>query len=170
MKPGGSTWSRKRRRRSDHHGHRRARFQADAQALQPHSYGSEALCSGGHCHGATGHGRIRPDRAGRGVPTRVPTWLQNGSKRTSKRQAAAKNANTPAANNAERQCSEIPTNTQHFDVGYPQKSPQSGISEDHRRVRRGRKSKILFGSSGRTRTYNPSVNSRLEASECLYFQ
>jgi hypothetical protein len=42
--------------------------------------------------------------------------------------------------------------------GYPQESPQSGISEDHRGVRRGRKSKILFGSSGRTRTYNPSVN------------
>ncbi len=29
---------------------------------------------------------------------------------------------------------------------------------------------IFIGSSGRTRTYNPSVNSRLEASECLYFQ
>ena len=58
-------------------------------------------------------------------------------------------------------CSETPTNSQCFDVEYPQKSPQSADSEVHRGVRRGRKSKNLFGSSGRTRTYNPSVNSRM---------
>ena len=104
-----------------------------------------------------------------GYPQQSPHGLQNGSKRTGKRQAAAKKANTPAANNAERQCSEIPTNTQHFDVGYPQKSPQSGISEDHRGVRRGRKSKILIGSSGRTRTYNPSVNSPSVMPSALVF-
>jgi integrase len=96
-----------------------------------------------------------------GYPQKSPHGLQNGSNRTGKKQAAANNANTPTANNAENLYSESPTNTQDFDVGYPQKSPQSGISEDHRGVKRGRKSKILFGSSGRTRTYNPSVNSRM---------
>jgi hypothetical protein len=94
-----------------------------------------------------------------GYPQKSPQELQNGSKRAGKKRAAAKNENTPAANNAENLYSESPTNAQHFDVEYPQKSPQSGISEDHRGVKRGRKSKILFGSSGRTRTYNPSVNS-----------
>jgi integrase len=93
-----------------------------------------------------------------GYPQESPHRLQNGRKQAGKKKAAAKNENIPAANNAENLYSETPTNTQHFDVGYPQKSPQSGISEDHRGVKRGRKSKILFGSSGRTRTYNPSVN------------
>ena len=50
---------------------------------------------------------------------------------------------------------------QDIEAGYPQKSPQSGISEGHRGVYRRRKSKNLIGSSGRTRTYNPSVNSRM---------
>ena len=54
--------------------------------------------------------------------------------------------------------SELPTVRQHFDVEYPQKSPQSANSEGHRGVSRSRKSKNLIGSSGRTRTYNPSVN------------
>ena len=44
---------------------------------------------------------------------------------------------------------------------YPQKSPQSDIFEGHRGVGRGRKSLKRIGSSGRTRTYNPSVNSRM---------
>jgi len=96
-----------------------------------------------------------------GYPQKSPHRLQNGSRQAGKMRAAAKNENIPAANNAENLYSESPTNTQHFDVGYPQKSPQLGISEDHRGVKRGRKSKILFGSSGRTRTYNPSVNSRM---------
>ena len=96
-----------------------------------------------------------------GYPQKSPHGLQNGSRQAGKKRAAAKNENIPAANSAEILYSESPTNTQHFDVGYPQKSPQSGISEDHRGVKRGRKSKILFGSSGRTRTYNPSVNSRM---------
>jgi len=58
-------------------------------------------------------------------------------------------------------CSESPATAQHFDVEYPQKSPQSFISEVHRGAVRNRKSKKIFGSSGRTRTYNPSVNSRM---------
>jgi len=96
-----------------------------------------------------------------GYPQKSPHGLQNGSKRAAKKRVAAKSENTPAADNTEILYSESPTNTQHFDVGYPQKSPQSGNSEICREGRRGRKSKILFGSSGRTRTYNPSVNSRI---------
>ena len=56
---------------------------------------------------------------------------------------------------------EPPTISQHFEGEYPQKSPQSVISEVHRGVVRNRKSKKIIGSSGRTRTYNPSVNSRM---------
>jgi integrase len=67
-----------------------------------------------------------------GYPQESPHGLQNESKRAGKKRAAAKNEITPAAKNAENLCSETPTNTQHFDVGYPQKSPQSGISEDIR--------------------------------------
>ena len=96
-----------------------------------------------------------------GYPQKSPHGLQNMGKPTDKKRAKAKTGNAHAANKADLPCSESPTNTQGFDVGYPQKSPQSGISEDHRGVRRGRKSKILIGSSGRTRTYNPSVNSRM---------
>jgi integrase len=104
-----------------------------------------------------------------GYPQKSPHGLKNGSKPIDRKRTAAKNENTPTANNAENLYSETPTNTQHFDVGYPQKSPQSGISEDHRGVKRGRKSKILFGSSGRTRTYNPSVNSPSVMPSALVF-
>jgi len=96
-----------------------------------------------------------------GCPQKSPQWLQNGRNGTGREQAEAKDENALAAGDAGEHCSEMPTNTQHFDVEYPQKSPQSGISEDHRGVRKARKSKILIGSSGRTRTYNPSVNSRM---------
>ena len=63
--------------------------------------------------------------------------------------------------NGPQQRAESPAVAQGFEGAYPQKSPQSGISEDHRGVYRRRKSKKLIGSSGRTRTYNPSVNSRM---------
>ena len=58
-------------------------------------------------------------------------------------------------------CPESPTISQHFEGEYPQKSPQSVVSEVHRGMVRSRKSKKIIGSSGRTRTYNPSVNSRM---------
>jgi hypothetical protein len=58
-------------------------------------------------------------------------------------------------------CSESPETTHDFEGVYPQKSPQSVVSEVHRGVVRNRKSKKIIGSSGRTRTYNPSVNSRM---------
>ena len=51
--------------------------------------------------------------------------------------------------------------TQHFEEESPQKSLQSCNFEGHRGTGRGRKLLKRFGSSGRTRTYNPSVNSRL---------
>ena len=66
-----------------------------------------------------------------------------------------------AGKNAIEQCSASLVNTQAFEAGYPQKSPQLGVLEDHRGVYRSRKSLKRFGSSGRTRTYNPSVNSRM---------
>jgi integrase len=59
------------------------------------------------------------------------------------------------------QKAESPTNKQHFDVGYPQKSPQSEFSRGCQGVRKACKSMKIIGSSGRTRTYNPSVNSRM---------
>jgi integrase len=51
--------------------------------------------------------------------------------------------------------------TQHFEGEYPQKSPQLANHAVHRGLRRAGKSKKIIGSSGRTRTYNPSVNSRM---------
>jgi hypothetical protein len=98
-----------------------------------------------------------------GYPQESPHGLQNEGKPTDRKRTTAKTGDVHAANEADLPCSESPTNTQGFDVGYPQKSQQSGISEVHRGVRRGGKSKILIGSSGRTRTYNPSVNSCREA-------
>jgi integrase len=66
-----------------------------------------------------------------------------------------------ATKSAEGDCSELPGFKQHFAGGYPQKSPQSAAFEGHRSVYRKRKSLKRNGSSGRTRTYNPSVNSRM---------
>jgi len=103
---------------------------------------------------------VKTDTVGQaeGSPQKSPHGLQNGSNRSHEERAKAKNENIRIAEIAESNCSESPANTQHFDVEYPQKSPQSVISEEHRRVGRRRKSKNLIGSSGRTRTYNPSVN------------
>ena len=62
---------------------------------------------------------------------------------------------------SETDCAESPTITQYFEGEHPQKSPQSTSSEVYRGMVRNRKSKKIIGSSGRTRTYNPSVNSRM---------
>jgi len=96
-----------------------------------------------------------------GYPQKSPHGLQNGAKRTGGKQATAKDKNAQAANNSEAHCSETPTDTQHFDVGYPQKSPQSGISEDFKGAEKRCKSLNLFGGRGRNRTYNLSVKSRM---------
>ena len=63
--------------------------------------------------------------------------------------------------NTPQECAESPVITQDFEGEYPQKSPQSGVFESHRGVYRSRKVLKRIGSSGRTRTYNPSVNSRM---------
>jgi hypothetical protein len=65
------------------------------------------------------------------------------------------------AEDAEKNHSESLANTHAFAMGYPQKSPQSSLCEGGREVGRRRKSLKRIGSSGRTRTYNPSVNSRM---------
>jgi hypothetical protein len=71
-----------------------------------------------------------------------------------------KRSESSTTENAEQECSESSVITRDFEGGYPQKSPHSGIFEGHRAVYRNRKSKKRIGSSGRTRTYSPSVNSR----------
>ena len=55
----------------------------------------------------------------------------------------------------------MPNITQGFERESLQKSLQSCRNGGEKGVGAARKSKILFGSSGRTRTYNPSVNSRM---------
>ncbi len=96
-----------------------------------------------------------------GYPQESPHGLQNVGKSTDTKRATAKTENAHAANKADLPCSESPTNTQGFDVGYPQKSPQSSVSKGCQGVRKVRKPMKIIGSSGRTRTYNPSVNSRM---------
>ena len=61
----------------------------------------------------------------------------------------------------ELDCAQSTAITHHFEGEYPQKSPQLANREVHRGLRRAGKSKKIVGSSGRTRTYNPSVNSRM---------
>ena len=83
------------------------------------------------------------------------------AKRNALETIVRKRSATSATENAEEKCSESSVIAQDFEGGYPQKSPQSGILEGHRAVYRNRKSLKRIGSSGRTRTYNPSVNSRM---------
>jgi integrase len=85
--------------------------------------------------------------------------LQNGATRPTSNHATAQSANSATVKKTAQQCSELPVNTQHFEGESLQKSLQSCNFEGHRGVVRGRKLLKGFGSSGRTRTYNPSVNS-----------
>jgi integrase len=55
--------------------------------------------------------------------------------------------------------SPAPTVDQPVEGQHPQKSPQAADSSRHCTTKKERKSLKRFGSSGRTRTYNPSVNS-----------
>jgi len=61
----------------------------------------------------------------------------------------------------EQKDSPLPTVTQQIEGEYPQKSPQSVESSRVCRGKKARKPLKRIGSSGRTRTYNPSVNSRM---------
>ena len=100
-------------------------------------------------------------KSAQGVPTKSPTEVVKGAKAPRRSNAQGPVGCPVSGGNSIGDCSEMPTNAQGFEGVSPQKSPQSVISEVHRGVNKGRKSKILIGSSGRTRTYNPSVNSRM---------
>ena len=101
----------------------------------------------------SGSSQRSPKRSREGIKT-------EGKLATSKRDLS-RIGTAPATSGSTGDCSGLPTTAQGFDLGSPQNPPQSEISEVHRGVGRGRKPKILIGSSGRTRTYNPSVNSRM---------
>jgi integrase len=62
---------------------------------------------------------------------------------------------------SEQDRSSVPTAAQQVEGESPQKSPQSGNSQGHRTTSKTGKSLKRTGSSGRIRTYNPSVNSRM---------
>ena len=106
---------------------------------------------------------------GEGSPQKSPQWSQNGSQTPKNGRALTAAEHPNMLENAKSNCSEFGGFTQDFEAGYPQKSPQSGVLEGHRSVYRKRKLLKGFGSSGRTRTYNPSVNSqRICHSSCCY--
>ena len=67
-------------------------------------------------------------------------------------------------------CSETPTDTPHFDVEYPQKSPQSVVFVVEEKTEKPCKSMNLNGGRGRNRTYNLSVKSCTEANSCWLLQ
>ena len=87
--------------------------------------------------------------------------LQNGASQPTSTHIPTRLTNSVTSKKMEQHYSELPMNTQHFEGESLQKSLQSCNFEGHRGVVRARKSKKIFGSSGRTRTYNPSVNSRM---------
>ena len=68
---------------------------------------------------------------------------------------------SPEGENANSDCSLSPTNTQVFEGESLQKSLQSCNFGANRGAVKRRKLLKRIGSSGRTRTYNPSVNSRM---------
>jgi hypothetical protein len=94
-----------------------------------------------------------------GYPQKSPQSPLNGGQAPKSGHAPDPTDNSNALKGGTRDCSESLVSTQDFEGEYPQKSPQSGIFEAHRGVARGRRSLKILGSSGRTRTYNPSVNS-----------
>jgi integrase len=87
--------------------------------------------------------------------------LQNAASRSANDHATTQPASSAEAKKTEQHCSESPMITQHFEGESLQKSLHSCNFEGHRGT--GREGKLLkrIGSSGRTRTYNPSVNSRM---------
>ena len=80
-----------------------------------------------------------------------PHWSQNERKEQARAWTQAKNGETSAADDSENLSSETPTNMQHCDGEYPQKSPQLSISEVDRGVVKRRKSVNLDGGRGRNR-------------------
>jgi hypothetical protein len=99
-------------------------------------------------------------------PQEFPQRSRDRIQRQTDGHAPTPRDNSTAPKGTEGDCSELLGFTQDFEAGYPQKSPQSGVFEGHRSVYRKRKLLKGIGSSGRTRTYNPSVNSCAEANYC----
>ena len=83
------------------------------------------------------------------------------AKRNALETVIQKRAVSTTEENRSQEHAESPVITQVFEGEYPQKSPQSGVFEGHRGACRRRKSLKLIGSPGRTRTYNPSIDSRM---------
>ena len=77
-----------------------------------------------------------------------------------KQQEAEKSKKAEDAKNAQG-CSPISADAQKVEGESLQKSLQSGVSGALKHRKAGRKSLKRIGSSGRIRTYNPSVNSRM---------
>lgn len=79
------------------------------------------------------------------------------------RQSKASDSTTPTAPKDARTCSEESGSTQRYEGASLQKSLHSAERQD--KEQKGGRRKLLkgIGSSGRTRTYNPSVNSHLLA-------
>ena len=94
---------------------------------------------------------------------------QNGHGTDAKKEVRPKTATPPKRENEKNDCSLSPVNTRVLEGESLQKSLQSCNFGGHRGVGKARKSKKMIGSSGRTRTYNPSVNSRGRGSStCCY--
>jgi integrase len=83
------------------------------------------------------------------------------AKRTALESIVRKDGDEKKAAQNERDNSALPTDMLHFEGPSLQKSLHSAVLEGHRGVYRSRKLLKRIGSSGRTRTYNPSVNSRM---------
>jgi len=81
------------------------------------------------------------------------------AKRTALESIVQKQPAKPAER--EQEYSPVPAVKQQIEGEYPQKSPQLGDFGQACRGKKERKPLKRIGSSGRTRTYNPSVNSRM---------
>jgi integrase len=92
---------------------------------------------------------------------RAPKSLPRDAAKTMNRDSLSDGSQTDSAEVRDHDYSPFSVFTQGFEEESLQKSLQSCNFEVHRGVVRNRKSKKIIGSSGRTRTYNPSVNSRM---------
>ena len=90
------------------------------------------------------------------------------AKRKALESIVPKQAEAPSPTQSAQDRSQVPTIAHRVEGEYPQKSPQSGDSEGNRKAGKARKSLKRFGSSGRIRTYNPSVNSYLSVKTLDY--
>ena len=78
-----------------------------------------------------------------------------------KKQQAAENKKKDEDEKRAQECSSVSAGAKEIEGESLQKSLQSGVSGGLKHRKQVRKSLKRIGSSGRTRTYNPSVNSRM---------